>query len=211
MAFIIPHVLFPDSNFSAIQLVNFSPQQIISYQFRNLRMLLITIVLSYGIISFYEPGNWLSGLDFKINIFINGLLFLTGIFAISYYLYSKVGMESQAWQEGIKGDKVREFQRETGSVQVAIGTIPTFNTTIIIAVTGMVSIVLGSYLGAVLHIRLDWLPVVLLLGSGAYLIKRNVTVFDRFFYQTHAFYSDLFFSSSPSLESSRTALYNSIY
>ncbi|HKI45936.1 MAG TPA: hypothetical protein VKA08_11455, partial [Balneolales bacterium] len=174
-------------------------------------MLLITIALSYGIISFYDPGNWLTGLDFKLNIFINGLLFLTGIFAISYYLYSKVGMESQAWQEGIKGDKIRDFQRETGSVQVAIGTIPTFTTTIIITVTGMASIVLGSYLDAALHIRIDWFPGVLLLGSGAYLIQRDITVFDRFFYQTHAFYSDFFFSSSPSLESSRTASYSSIY
>ena len=174
-------------------------------------MLLITVVLSYGIISFYDPRNWLSGLDFKLTIFINGLLFLTGIFAISYYLYSKVGMESQAWQEGIKGDKIREFQRETGSVQVAIGTIPTFKTTIIITGTGMASIVLGSYLSALLHIRMDWIPGVLLLGGGAYFIQRNIPVFDRFFYQTHAFYSDFFFSSSPSLESSRTASYSSIY
>ncbi len=211
MAFILPHVLFPDSNFAAIQLLNFSPGQIISYQIRNQRFLLITILISYLIIAFFDPGGWDHEIIQKTTILFDGILFLAGIFSLSYYLYARVGIESQAWQEGLKGAKVRDFQKETGSVQVSPGSLPTFQTTIIITLAGMLSVVFGAYVSELIHFRIEWLPGIFLIIIGFSLIRKNASVFDRFFYQTHAFYSDFLSDSSGSETANRTATYQSIY
>jgi len=211
-AVIHPYLLFPEENMSLLQALNPSPNELIRYQLRNQRYTILGITVIFLIISFWDLHGWQHSILLKVQYFLSSLLFIVGLFSYSYRKYISIGNESQAYQEGIKGERIRKFRDETGQMAVPIGAIPTMQTTIVIGIVGMLAVVFGAYLSNRLQMNMEWIPGFLLLAAGILPFSKIRKVFDHFFYQTNAFYKEYFTSPfSGGLQHANDYPYESVY
>lgn len=198
-AFSIPHFYYPDRNITLLQLLNFSPGKLIKYQFNKHRLVFAGLASSYIVIAFWAPSEWLLGLSNKLVYLIEGWLFLTGIYLVSFSTYSKIGFQVKRWQVEKKGEKIRKFNKEMGAGGLPAEQIPTFNATIILTLAGMLLVVLGSYFSHWTSLNMDWIPGVFLTFAGLASVLTKKSNYDQLFYHTNAIYSDLFVQPGSNL------------
>jgi len=194
-AVIHPYFLYPDENLSLIQALNPTSGKLFRYQLKKQKSFLSGVILVFLVVVFIDPGQWDKSLLIKSEYALNSILFIIGLFTYSYRKYVAIGKESQEYQEGLKGEKLREFGKETGQLSISLGSLPTMQSTIFVGAVGMLAVVLGAYLSQYFHMDMEWIPGFLLLILGVVPFRKIVEHFDRYFYQTNAFYSEYFISS----------------
>ena len=114
-----------------------------------------------------------------------GLLIIWYTIAIIYSLFS--GKWSQEYKTGIKGQRIRETARETGSLSVSVGSLPTMGQTLFVAIFGSLSIILTASAG--------WFALIIILISILIpiyvLIKNKGDLYGRSL-QSEAFFAEYF-------------------
>ncbi len=193
-AFIIPHLLFPDSRRYLIQSLNLSKPNLVTYTFRKIRSL---IIIMAGILVLVNLPTQSFGTDEIIKSVFNiiyGLLITAGLLMISITKYAGIGKDSQAWQEGDKGARVLQSMQQIGMHSaIPSGSYPSLFITTLITAGGMLLVVFGAWISGVTGILwLEIAPAILLFFYSMGGLKKSIHLFDRLYYHTHSFYSELF-------------------
>ncbi len=212
-AFVIPHLKFPDNRSYLLKRLNFNGKQLTQYTITNLFPLFGLIATGFFIIAFFDitsPSNDLAG---KALIFVYGTVFSIGTGLTAMYHYSTIGRKSQEWQEGKKGEKMMSSMKQVGAIpSVPPGSFPSLLTTTSLTTICMLAVVGGAYIGQISGLPvIELLPAVLLLAySGGKFISKTA-IFDAHFYQTNAFYSELFLNPRAVAEGRAPLAYESLY
>ncbi|MDI6402813.1 hypothetical protein QLX67_12470 [Balneolaceae bacterium ANBcel3] len=209
-AFITPHLLFPDSRKTLLQQLNPSQALLFRYQARLLRPITVLSIAVLFIIAYFDLRSPLDALLFKTQMFSNGALFLISITLYALFRYLSIAERSQKWNEGLSGKKGMDALKEIGIVSpLSRGMYPTFMSTVMVTVAGMMAVVLSA------AIPVFWatsIPFILFLGYVAIRIRSNLFRYDRLFYQSDAFYSELMGQSlGKTGEARKPAPYKAIY
>lgn len=192
-AFATPHLLYPDKKLPLFRLMNPDRKTLLQLQFRQLNFWIGLILAGQFILVFFDTANPTGITPEKIKMAASGILFTLSISMLSLILYVRLGQQSQEWQEGKRGRRFMESLSDQGkSTGTPAGTLPTIIVTIIITAGGMLSVVFATWLTAVTGIYLEWIAAVLLLIPGIWLMAISLPVYDRLFYQTNAFYFEIF-------------------
>lgn len=192
IAFILPYISFPDSGSKLFQLANYSPSRLLK-EYVNRHQ----VIWGTGFVLIFVTAMGASrGLSFdfrdELLLLLYGILFLSGIYLYAAYRYLKIGKDSQEWQEGERGRKVRIQFAAMAKYPIDPGSIPSLISSVLIAVTGMMAVVIGAmaYGAADVWGELGIALLLFLFGLNRYIAFRNEA--DRFFYQTNAFFSEFF-------------------
>jgi len=192
IAFILPYISFPDPGSKLFQVANYSPSRLLwEYIYRHQAVwgtgfVLITVTAvadSRGLT--YVFGE-------QLLLLLYGMLFIAGIYLYASYRYLKIGKDSQAWQEGDRGRKVRIQFAEIVKYPIDPGSIPSLISSVLIAVTGMMAVVIGAMAYGLAGM---WGEIGIALLLFLFGLNRNMAArkeADRFFYQTNAFFSEFF-------------------
>jgi len=210
MAFITPHLLFPDSEKTLILQINPSPRRLFLHHLVKLRALWLYGVAAAAVVSYGDSTFPVQDFHEKTRLFATGMIALTAIMLYAQYRFATIGESSQRWNEGKSGRRLFESLDSVGkSTPVDAGMFPTFLSTILVTFVGMMSVVVSA---AIPHAVLAILPFVLFLGYSAYRLGREVGSYDRRFYQSDAFYDELFTNPATGTRESREpASYGAIY
>ncbi len=189
----VPHVLFPDPDVSLYQLLNRTPRALFGGHVRRVVRLGSLLVVPGFILAFYDPSTFGDGLGRKSLQLAEGLLLLAGAGAYSLAYYATLGRRSQAWQEGAVPAWYRRMQEHstTGSAGVPQGLVPA------ITATGRILVVAVLALGASAYAA-RWAPALALAPAALFAawatwrMLRTRPAYDRHFYQTNAFYGEVF-------------------
>ncbi len=210
MAFITPHLLFPDGDKTLILQINPSPRRLFLHHLVKLRGIWLYGLAAAAVIAFGDSAA--PGQDFhdKTRLFGTAIIALTAIMLYALYRFVTIGASSQRWNEGKAGRRLFETLDSVGkSTPADAGMFPTFLSTILVTFAGMMSVVLSA---AIPHAVLAVLPFVLFLGFAGYRLGREVRSYDRLYYQSDAFYDELFTNPATGTKESRQpATYESIY
>lgn len=212
-AFIIPHVRFPDRKRFLIQAVNLSPSQLYSYSVRALAPVFLLFTFLIAILSYGDLTQPFGDLSSKTITFLSGWLLMMGIGIIAAVWYTSIGSASQEWQEGMRGSGFMNTLRNVGQTpSVPSGSFPSLLTTIYIAGGGMILVVAGAYLSGITgNPLLEMLPGLIMLGYASYRALSIRALFDRFFYHTNAFYSELFLNPKAVQEGREPIRHDALY
>ncbi len=196
VAFVVPYIAFPDPNARLWQLANLPPGRLMREYLSRQQMvwgtgLILILVTSLADLSGTD-ANW----GAQSLLALQGILFFSGIWLYSASRYLQVGRDSQQWLEGEKGRRVRHKFAEIAKYPIDPGSVPSLVTTILVALTGMMAVVVGA-IGYTLFGAAGELAIAILLllfGSFRLLIASQKA--DQNYYQTHAFYSEFFGEAS---------------
>ncbi|MFU8860263.1 MAG: hypothetical protein ACNA8K_07550 [Cyclonatronaceae bacterium] len=192
-AFATPHLLYPDKKLPLLRLMNPGKFSLFVMQYRKLLFWLALILTGQFLLIFFDTANPFHIGPEKIQMAGSGLFFTLSISLLSLILYARLGRQSQEWQEGKRGRRFMKTLIEQGKGTGApAGTLPTIIVTVILTAGGMLSVVLATWLTAYTGIYLEWLAALLLLIPSLVLIGKSLTVYDRLFYQTNSFYTEIF-------------------
>jgi hypothetical protein len=192
-AFATPHLLFPDKNLPLFRLMNPRRIGLFYHQYRQLRFWIILILAGQFILVFFDTANPLHLHTEKLKMVATGFLFTLSISLLSLLLYVRLGRQSQEWQEGKRGKRLMKSLNEQGKgTGSPAGTLPTIIVTVIITAGGMLSVVFATWLTAVTGLYLEWTAAIFLLLPATVLLVVSIPVYDRLFYQTNAFYYEIF-------------------
>ncbi len=210
MAFITPHMLFPDGDKTLVLQLNPSPRRLFLHHLVKLRALWLYGLAAIAVIAFGDSVNPAQDFHEKTRLFAAGLIALTAIILYALYRFATIGASSQRWNEGKSGRRLFESLDSVGkSIPVDAGMFPTFLSTILVTFVGMMVVVVSA---AIPHMVLAILPFVLFLGYSGFLLGREIRHYDRRYYQSDAFYYELFTNpATGSKESREPASYGSIY
>jgi hypothetical protein len=204
-AFILPYISFPDPDSKLFQLGNMSGRELLSgYLLRHrpvwgiggLLLLVTALADSRG------PTDEFAS---QLLLLVYSVLFLTGIYLYAAYRYLKTGKDSQEWQEGERGMKVRSQLADVAKYPIDPGSIPSLINSVLISLIGMLAVVAGA-----MAYGLAGQAGEVALAAGLFLfgINRYRSVqkeADRFYYQTNAFFSE-FFGVAPGPDAGRSPL-----
>ena len=212
-AFIIPHVRFPDGKRYLLQALNLSPHQLFEYTARSLWPVFALFSVMIGLLAFFDINAPLGALNAKIMAFVSGWALMAGIGVLALVRYITIGEVSQQWQEGRRGAGLLNSLKQVGQTpSVPAGSFPSLLTTVNISAGGMLLVVAGAYLGATTGAAaFETLPGLLLLGYAIFRMMRIRAVFDRFFYHTNAFYTELFLNPKTVQDEREPVRHNAIY
>ncbi len=210
MAFITPHLLFPDSDKTLILQLNPSPRRLFLHQLVKLRALWLFGIMAAAVIAFGDSTAPAQEFHEKTRLFATGILALTAIMIYALYRFVTIGERSQRWNEGKSGRRLFETLDSVGkSTPLDAGMLPTFMSTIMVTFVGMMSVVVAA---AIPQVHLAVLPFVLFLGYAGFRLSREIVRFDRLYYQSDAFYDELFTNPvNGTRESREPATYDAIY
>ncbi len=210
MAFITPHLLYPDADKTLIQQLNLSPLHLFLHHFSRLRTLAIFAVLALMVLAFGDTAHPTADLAMKFTLFATGLLALCSILFYALYRFVTIGSLSQRWNEGKVGKQVFDSMEKMGkSSPVSLGMYPTFISTILVTTIGMMTVVASA---AVNDAIAGMLPFVLLLALAVFRLYLKLPNYDRMYYQSDAFYDELFTNPTTATGESRApATYNAVY
>lgn len=191
MAFITPHLLFPDPQKSLLLLLNLSPKKLFYYHLLRLKAPGLFAVASLLIIAYTDTSNPLGNLLQKSQLLFEGTIALIAILLYALYRYATLGDASQKWNEGKRAeDKTGYILQKMGTAHaLKAGLFPTFLSTMMVTFTGMMSVVLYS---AIPNPVFAGTPFILFAGWSAWKLKKNLSSYDRHLYQSDAFYDELF-------------------
>lgn len=128
---------------------------------------------------------FLAQIDLSQLLLGGGLLIIWYTIALIYSLFT--GKWSQEYKTGIKGQKIRETARETGSLSISVGSLPTMGQTLFVAVFGSLSIILTASAG--------WFALIIIVISAFapifILFKHRSDLYGRSL-QSEAFFAEFF-------------------
>ena len=210
MAFITPHQLFPDGDKTLILQLNLSPRHLFLHHLAKLRPLWLFAIAALFIITFGEPAQPWARFDEKMRLFGTGIISLTAIMLYALYRFVTIGHRSQRWSEGKIGRQMFVSLEKIGkSSPVGAGMYPTFISTIMVTFVGMMVVVATA---AIPYPQLAAVPFLLFGGYASYRLSQLVPGYDRLYYQSDAFYDELFTNPSTGLKESREPVtYDAIY
>lgn len=210
MAFITPHLLFPDSDKTLILQLNLSPRELFLHHLIKLRPLWLFAIGALLIVTFVDLAEPAAGLRQKGLLVITGTIALSAMMIYALYRFVTIGGLSQRWNEGKIGRQAFDSLEKIGkSSPIGAGMYPTFISTILVTFAGMMSVVISS---ALPHPLLAILPFALFAAYSGFQLYRSGRQYDTLYYQSDAFYDELFTNPSTGLRESREpAGYNAIY
>ncbi len=212
-AFAIPHILFPDQRRSLAQMFNLDEKSLLNLSLRPFISWLFFILAAFLILAFLDTGRFSEDLDRKLFAMLYGVVFAVGIGLLSLVRYLSIGPLSQEWQEGDKGRKLNEKLNQTGfSTGVPSGSWPTLITTTSVTAGGMLTVVAGAWLAGVSGIFwVEIVPAGLSLVLGLSRIASIRKGFDQVYYQTNAFFQELFKNPKAVQEGREPVHYDALY
>lgn len=209
MAFMTPWILFPQKPIWTIQTLNPSPFGIAKLMGLRMAGIWVFWVFLFGGISM---GGTLDVSSEWIATWFNSMLYSTGIILFSVSRFINTGIVSQQWQEGVRGKAFMDYLREAGSPGAPAGAYPTLGISMQVAVAGMLTVVAGAWLNNTYPVLPGAITGLLLLIPAMISIGRKKSMISSYFYQTHAFYSELFRNPGGKSEAGRDPLpYESLY
>ncbi len=190
----VPHVLLPDAAVTTLQRLNQSPKHLLRHQLRGWVGVVVTFALPGFILAFFDPGHWDEALATKSLHLAANLLVVLGVGVYSFGRYVDIGPTSQAWQEGKQGGLYRTLRaNSTGGIfVVSDGLVPAITATTRVFGLGLLVLAASTYTGRDLSLALALLPGFLLLAWSLGKLARLQPTYDRAFYATNAFYSEIF-------------------
>ena len=193
LAFLVPHLLYPETRLGWIQLLNPPKAYLFAAQLSKLLPLSFVFGLMILILGFYDPLQPLDAIDSKVNFVLQGLLFLGGLTLYGTFRFLIIGRRSQQWQEGMRGAAMLDGMKQVGqSPATPPGMFPSFGATVAISGGGMLLVVIQAWLSAEIQVWGAWIPYFLLTLWAIWKIYAERHVLDQHFYQTQAFYTELF-------------------
>ena len=210
MAFITPHLLFPDGDKTLILQINPSPRRLFVHHLVKLRAIWLYGLVAAAVIAFGDSAGPAQEFHEKTRLFATGAVALTAIMLYALYRFVTIGGSSQRWNEGKSGRRLFESLDAVGkSTPVDAGMFPTFLSTIMVTFVGMMSVVASA---AIPHAAGAVVPFVLFLGYAGYRLTGQIRRYDRLYYQSDAFYDELFTNPAAGTgESREPASYESVY
>ncbi|MEX0679846.1 MAG: hypothetical protein WD097_00550 [Balneolales bacterium] len=210
MAFITPHMLFPDNNKLLVIQLNLSPLHLFLKHLRTMRLWWLFAVSALIVIAYADTNQPTAFLEEKSRLLFTGIIGLTGIMMYALYRFSTIGAQSQHWHEGKTGFKMFDSMKNIGmSSPVGAGMYPTFISTILVTLIGMMTVVVSA---ALPNILAGVIPFVLLVLWSGYRLASEIPKYDRLYYQSDAFYDELFTNpATGNKESREPAGYDAIY
>lgn len=208
-----PHVLLPDRELKLMQRLNRSPLKLLRHQLAQWQPVIWLFVLPTMILAFWDPGQAASRLETKTLHAASITLLLMGTAAYSFLRYTRIGLLSQQWQEGTKGDWYRTVKENSpGGFAVPEGMVPAMLATQRVFVVGLLSLVASAYLGQSMHPLWAPLPGVILLLWVTFQLRMGAASHDRDYYATNAFYGEVFRGAGGVRASAREAIpYGAVY
>lgn len=190
----VPHVLLPDAGVPMLQRLNRSPRGLLRHQLRAWGGVVAAFAVPGLALAFYDPGRFGDDLAIKSLHWAANLLVVLGVGLYSFGRYVNIGPASQAWQEGKKGRRYRTLKAHSmgGIFAVPDGLVPAITATARVFGVGLLVLAASAYVGLGLTPALAWAPGLLLLGWAAGTLRRLQPSYDRAFYATNAFYSEIF-------------------
>lgn len=212
-AFVIPHLRFPDSRRFLIQSLNLTRKELLRYLIRTLTPVCSLFVTAVLLFAFLDIYSFSENLTAKLLYFLSGAFFIIGMCGTSLYHYLVLGKSSQEWQEGRRGQRLMESMKNVGTIpSVPPGSFPSLMTTTSLTTFGMLSVVGGAYLSQITGILFfELLPGVLFIIYSLVRFKLIMPQFDRFFYQTNAFFQELFLNPRAIREGREPLQYDALY
>lgn len=192
IAFILPYISFPDSRSKLFQLANYSPSRLLrEYIKRHQPVWGMGLVLII-VIATADSRGFTPDFGGQLLLVLHGILFLAGIYLYASYRYLKIGKDSQQWQEGDRGRKVRIRFAEMAKYPIDPGSIPSLISSVLIAVIGMMAVVTGAMVYGIAGLwgETGVSLLLFLFGINRYVVSSSET--DHFYYQTNAFFSEFF-------------------
>ncbi len=208
-----PHVLFPDPNFQLLPLFNPDAPALLAHQFRRWAPVPAALAAPCFMLAYFDPGGFSTSLTEKTETLAASLMIVVGLGLYSFARYARLGQVSQEWQEGKRGRLYRAVSRNTPfRYEVSDGLVPSIQLTQHVFLIGVILVVATSYLTSILPGLITVLPGFALLGWTALLLARQRAHADRAFYQTNAFYSEVFRGAGSVRSSSREPIvYEAVY
>lgn len=206
VAFILPYISFPEQQNTLVRILNLSPREIFRLYIIRHRMIwgipaFLILVIAFG----SHAGELFNEFTDRFGLLLYGLLFLSGIYAYAASVYLKVGPDSQKWNEGKKGMKTRQRFAEYGKYPLDPGSVPSMIASVKITVIGMMAVVMGAAMYGWTGFPGELSAAFFICLFGGYSILKSATHADRYFYHTHAFFSE-FFGTGPGHSSERMPL-----
>jgi hypothetical protein len=187
-----PNTLLPDPNTTLLQRLNWPSRRLLRYQLGRMGPLAALAAVPAALLAYADPAAPLQHLGAKTAALGQALLLMGGAAGDSFVHFATLGPRSQAWQEGQAGTWYARAVEERGQgVSLPRGLVPAlFATTRCFAVA--LTAVLVSAAGAQAGLPIvTWGAGLALAGWAALRLRRHRTGYDRHFYQTTAFYSEV--------------------
>ncbi|MBP3191145.1 hypothetical protein [Natronogracilivirga saccharolytica] len=210
MAFITPHLLFPDGDKTLIQQLNLSPRHLLLHHVTKVKALWFFSIAAVFIIAFGDSSQPTGSFHEKTRLLGMGIVALSAVMLYALYCFATIGETSQRWNEGKIGKQVFDSMEKVGkSTPVAAGMYPTFISTILVTFFGMMSVVVSA---SIPQAQLAVVPFAALAAYSGFRLGREAKRYDRLYYQSDAFYDELFTNPSTGTKESREpAGYDAVY
>jgi len=192
LAFIVPHIFFPDRLMPLYQLGNVSGKKISKLLIKKFSRYSLPIYLAFPMMMFADLQTPTEHLSVKLIYTLVATLFYTGIGCLSLFRYIKSGDESQFWKESEKGRNLRRKVADYLKYPLDPGAIPSLINTVWITVLGIGTVISAAYVGNVYGPIFEASIAVFMCGFGFLQMKRTEKKIDRYFYSTNAFFREFF-------------------
>lgn len=201
----VPYLLWPDPQTSLHQLLNRRPVALLAHHGRLWGPVVALFVSPILVGAVYDPGGFAQDLPDKGAMLLRALLVVAGTGCYSLNCYAVLGPTAQAWQEGRAGRRYQAMKEETGKgFDVPPGLVPALMTTARVFGVALAVVLVSAYLSASAGAASSWIPGALLLGGASMKLTRQRATYDRYFYHTNAFYSEVLGSGTQT--KGRTAI-----
>jgi hypothetical protein len=204
-AFILPYISFPDPNSRLFQLGNVNGKILVQNFLNKHRPIWGICILIVIATALADSRGQSDEFIAQIQLALYGLLFLGGIYLFSAYRYFKIGKDSQEWQEGLRGLKVRKRLAEIAKYPVDPGSIPSLINSVVISLVGMLGVVAGAIMYGIFGQAGEVLFSLFLFLFGFIRYRSLDPGADRLYYQANAFFNE-FFGVSAGPDSDREPL-----
>lgn len=195
IAFSTPYLLFPDRNTSLLQLGNMDEKFLTVYLIKRILKITWPVILLLAILLFADLNHPLDHLDVKGIVFLNSILFFTGLVIFSVTRYSGSGLDSQFWKESEKGKKLRMQMADYFKYPIDPGSIPSLLNTILIVSIGSLLIVSGSNINQTVNIYSELLFMFVIFISALLYFRMKSGRMVINYYATNAFFLEFFGSN----------------
>lgn len=192
LAFIIPHIFFPDRHMPLYQLGNLSGKAINKLLIKKFTRYSLPVYAAFPMMMFADLQSPTDNLTIKLIYTLVALLFYTGVGYLSLFRYVKSGDESQFWKESEKGRNLRRKIADYLKYPLDPGAIPSLINTIWITFVGIGAVTLAAYVGNVFGPLFEGFVAIVVCGFGLLQMKRTEKKIDRYFYSTNAFFREFF-------------------
>jgi len=192
LAFIVPHIFFPDRLMPLYQLGNISEKAINKLLVKRFTRYSLPVYAAFPVMMFADLNTPLNDLSTKLIYTLVATLFYTGIGYLSLFRYVKSGDESQFWKESEKGRNLRRKVADYLKYPLDPGAIPSLINTVLITVVGIGTVTIAAYVGNNYGPIFEVSTAIIICGFGLLLMKRTESKIDRYFYSTNAFFREFF-------------------